>query len=75
MGRAFSMYEGEEVHIRFWWENLRQGNRLEDQGLNEIILLNCILEKWNGGMDWIDLTQDRHSWPGLVNKVMNLHVP
>jgi hypothetical protein len=27
------------------------------------------------GMDWIDLTQDRHQWNALVNTVMNLWVP
>jgi hypothetical protein len=25
-----------------------------------------------GGMDWIDLSQDRDEWWGLVNTVMNL---
>jgi hypothetical protein len=24
------------------------------------------------GVDWIDLTQDRHQWRALVNTVMNL---
>jgi hypothetical protein len=28
-----------------------------------------------GGMDWIDLVQDRDQWKALVNTVMNLHVP
>ena len=27
-----------------------------------------------GGMDWIDLAQDRSRWLGLVNAVMNLRV-
>jgi hypothetical protein len=28
-----------------------------------------------GGMDWIDLAQDREMWQALANVVMNFQVP
>jgi hypothetical protein len=30
---------------------------------------------WWGGMDWIDLAEDRDRWRALVEVVMNLQVP
>jgi hypothetical protein len=48
---------------------------LEDPGVDGRKILKWIFEKLDGGMDWIDLTQDRDRWLAFVNKVLNLRVP
>jgi hypothetical protein len=46
---------------------------LEDSGVDGKIILRRIFRKWDvGGMDWIDLAQDRDRWRAVVNAVMNL---
>jgi hypothetical protein len=39
------------------------------------ILCSDIQEVGCGGMDWIDLAQDRERWKALMNVVMHLRVP
>jgi hypothetical protein len=55
--------------------NLREGDHLKDRDVDGGIILKWILEKWDGGMDWIDLAQDRDRWQGVANAVLNLRVP
>jgi hypothetical protein len=47
---------------------------LKDPGVDGRIILKWFFEKRGGGIDWIDLAQDRDRW-ALVNSVMNLRVP
>jgi hypothetical protein len=44
-----------EVHTGFWWGNLREGDHLKDPRIDGRIILKCIFEKWDGGMDYIYL--------------------
>jgi hypothetical protein len=48
---------------------------LGDPGVDGRIILKWIFKQWNGGMDWIELAEDRDKWRALVNAVMNLLVP
>jgi hypothetical protein len=60
----------------FWWGNLtgkrplgRPRRRWEDNINMDLQEVGC------GGMDWIELAQDRDRWRALVNAVMSLRVP
>ena len=60
------------VRPKQWKWNMRFGTprrRWEDNIKMDIQEVGC------GGMDWIELAQDRDRWWALVNVVMNLRVP
>ena len=50
-----------------------EGNRPRRRWDNNIKM--DLQEVGCGGMDWIELAQDRDRWRALVNVVMNLRVP
>ena len=51
-------------------------DHLGDLGVDGRIILRWVFRKWDvGGMDWIQLAQDRQRWRALVNVVMNIRVP
>jgi hypothetical protein len=49
---------------------------LENPGLDGRIILRWIFRKWDGGgMEWMDLAQDRGRWRAVVRAAMSLRVP
>jgi hypothetical protein len=39
------------------------------------MILKCIFMKWDEGMDWIDLAEDKDKWGVVAKPVMNFRVP
>jgi hypothetical protein len=64
-----------EVHTGFWLGDLRAGDHLGDPGVDRRIILKWIFKKWNGGMDWIELAEDRDRLRAVLYAVMNFRVP
>ena len=66
---ACRVYGGEERHIQEKPEGKRPLGRPWRRWVGKIQEVGC------GGMDWIELAQDRGRLQALVNVVMNLCVP
>jgi hypothetical protein len=52
----------------------REGDHLEDTGVDGRIIKVAIEEVVLGGMDWIDVARDRQRWRALVDAVTNFRV-
>ena len=63
------------MYTGFWRGNLGERDHLEGTAIDGRILLNGSSGVRCGGMDWIELAQDRDRWRAIVNAVMNLRVP
>ena len=74
---ALGAYGGEERRIQGFWLGKTEGKRplgrprrrWEENNNMDLQEVGC------GGMDWIELDQDRDRWRARVNAVMNLRIP
>ena len=62
------------MHAEFCSGSLRKRDNLEDLSVDKRVILKRILEKWDGGMEWRDLAQDRDRWKAVAKAVMNFEV-
>jgi hypothetical protein len=60
-----------ETHTEFWCGNLKGRRHLEDVGIDGRKILKCV-SGGGGGVDCINLAQDRDKWRVDANTVMNL---
>jgi hypothetical protein len=79
MGRACSTNAGEEECIGMYRILIRKPEGKRPVGRPSSKWVDNtemdVSERGWGGMDWMDLAQDRDHWRALVNMVMNLRVP
>jgi hypothetical protein len=55
---------------------LRERDHLGEPDVDGRIILRCIFRNLGfGGMDWIELAQDRNRWWVFVNAEINLRFP
>ena len=62
------------MYTGFWWGKAREGDHSEDPDINARIILKWIFEEWDGGLDWIDLAQDREKWRAVVQTIMSTRI-
>ena len=66
----------QEKRIKDLVEKHQEKNYSENLGVDGGIILKWIFKKrTGGGMDWINLAQNRDRWRALVNAAMKLRIP
>jgi len=52
--------------------SLKEGDHLQEPGVDGREIKMDLQEVGCGGIDWIELAQDRNRWRAFVNAIMNL---
>ena len=68
---VWHVWRTRETHKGFWWGSQKGRVHLDDLDIDGRKILKRNLNKYNAGVDWIDLAQDRDRWRAVVNAVMN----
>ena len=53
---VYNAYGG-DVNTGIWWGRLREGDHLEDPGIDGRKMLKLFLENRDGGINWTDLAR------------------
>jgi hypothetical protein len=67
-------WERGETCTGFWWESPKERDHLGDRCVDGRMGSKWTLGRLFGGVEWIQLAQDRDRWRSVVNAVMNLRV-
>jgi hypothetical protein len=63
------------MHTKCSSENLKERDPLEDPGVDEKTILECVFGKQGGKVwNWMHLAQDKDQWRTVVNTAMNIWV-
>ena len=73
IGGALSTFGERRGTVRtgFWWANQRERDRLENTGVDGLIILKWTFRKCDEGMNWIDLGHNTDGFRAVVNTAMN----
>ena len=64
-----------EVYTGVWWGNLREGDHLEEPGVDGRIILRWMLRKWDVGAWTVSIwLRIGIFWRAFVNALVNLRV-